>query len=61
MRSIRADIPIGIASGFIDERLLLQSKDAGVGELIVKTAEIGEFCEAIRRLANWTVEKRQSS
>jgi CheY-like chemotaxis protein len=51
VRAIRADIPVVIVSGFIDDRLLSQSKNAGVRELLVKTLDVTEFCEAIHRHA----------
>jgi two-component system cell cycle sensor histidine kinase/response regulator CckA len=51
VRDIRADLPVAIVSGFIDERLLAQAKDAGVRELIVKTVDVTEFCESVQRLA----------
>jgi CheY-like chemotaxis protein len=50
VRDIRADLPVGIVSGFIDERLLSQAKSVGVRELIVKAGDVKEFCEAIQRL-----------
>jgi len=51
IRKIRADLPVAIISGFIDETLLSQAKDAGVRELIVKTINVGGLSEAIERLA----------
>jgi CheY-like chemotaxis protein len=51
VRDIRADLPVAIVSGFIDERLLAQAKDAGVRELIVKTVDVTDFCESVQRLA----------
>ena len=51
VRDIRADLPVAIVSGFIDERLLAQAKEAGVRELIVKTVDVADFCESVHRLA----------
>jgi PAS domain S-box-containing protein len=51
VREIRADLPVAVASGFIDERLLAQAKEAGIRELIVKAVDVAEFCEAVERLA----------
>ncbi|APV49900.1 hypothetical protein BWI17_09515 [Betaproteobacteria bacterium GR16-43] len=51
VRAIRADLPVGIVSGFIDERLLAQARDAGACELIVKAFDIAEFGEALHRMA----------
>jgi CheY-like chemotaxis protein len=50
LRKIRADLPVAVVSGFIDERLLSQSKDAGVRELLVKASDPGEFCDAVDRM-----------
>ena len=55
VRDIRADLPVAIVSGFIDERLLSTSQSAGVRELIVKAINAGEFCDAIHRLATSVV------
>lgn len=56
VREIRADLPVAVASGFIDERLLSQAKDAGIRELIVKSVDVAEFCEAVERLAGTIVK-----
>ena len=52
VREIRPGLAVAIISGFIDERLLSQSKDAGVSELIVKANDTNELCDAIQRLVN---------
>ncbi|MEQ1518454.1 MAG: PAS domain S-box protein, partial [Usitatibacteraceae bacterium] len=52
IRSIRGDLPVAIASGFIDEELRAQSVAAGVSELIFKASSAEDFCEAFVRLAN---------
>ena len=52
VRDIRADLPVAIVSGFIDETLLSHAKAAGVRELIVKTVDVAEFCASIQRLAD---------
>ena len=51
VRSIRADLPVAIVSGFIDERLLSQAKNAGVQEVIVKAIDVNAYSDAIQRLA----------
>ena len=56
VRDIRADLPVAIVSGFIDETLLSYAKEAGVRELIVKTVDVAEFCGSIQRLADSVVE-----
>jgi len=61
VRKIRADLPVGVISGFIDERLLMQAKDAGVRELIVKAADAAEIGAAIRRLAESVAVRPTSS
>lgn len=49
--AIRADLPVAIASGFIDEVLRAQAAGAGVRELIFKAGKLEEFCEAFERVA----------
>jgi PAS domain S-box-containing protein len=51
IRDIRADLPVAIASGFIDETLRAEAGGAGVCELIFKATAVDEFCEAVQRLA----------
>ena len=60
VRAIRADLPVAVVSGFIDETLLSQAKDAGVKELIVKAINVGELCSAIQRLATPAPVTRQT-
>ncbi len=50
VRAIRADLPIGIASGFIDETLSAEAAGAGVQCLIFKATSVEEFCGAIEAL-----------
>lgn len=49
-RAIRADLPIGIASGFIDEALSAGAASVGVRSLIFKATSVEEFCAAIEAL-----------
>jgi PAS domain S-box-containing protein len=51
VHEIRADLPVAIASGFIDETLQAQAGGAGVRELIFKAHEVEDLCTAIARLA----------
>ena len=50
VRAIRPDLPVAIASGFIDEALSTQAADAGVRNLIFKAISVDEFCSAIAAL-----------
>lgn len=50
VRALRADLPVAIASGFIDETLREQAGGAGVRELIFKATEVAEFCAAVQRV-----------
>lgn len=52
IRSIRADLPVAVASGFVDEKLQAMSADAGVVEVIFKANVVEEFCDAVQRLVN---------
>ena len=50
VREIRADLPVALVSGFVDETLLAQAQAAGVRELIFKATDAQEFCAAILNL-----------
>ena len=50
VRAIREDLPVAVASGFIDEALRAQAGGAGVRELIFKANAVEDLCEAIARL-----------
>ncbi|AOW14952.1 hypothetical protein LPB72_12820 [Hydrogenophaga crassostreae] len=56
IRTIRADLPVAVASGFIDEVLQAQAGGAGVRELIFKAGAGEEFCAAFERLAETVKE-----
>lgn len=51
VREIRADLPVVVASGFIDENLRAQAGGAGVRELIFKANAVEDLCDAFVRLA----------
>jgi DNA-binding NarL/FixJ family response regulator len=59
VRAIRADLPVAIASGFIDEELQAQAAGAGVRELIFKADAAEDLCEAFVRLAQELGENRR--
>jgi CheY-like chemotaxis protein len=50
--AIRADLPVAIASGYIDEALRAAAAGAGVRELIFKANAVEDLCEAFARLAH---------
>jgi|GEM_PF-669928 len=54
IRTIRADLPVAVASGFVDEKLQTMSADAGVLEIISKANVVEELCDAVQRLLNRT-------
>jgi CheY-like chemotaxis protein len=58
VRTLRADLPVAVASGFIDEALHAQAAGAGARELIFKANAVEEFCEAFVRLARAAGHKR---
>jgi PAS domain S-box-containing protein len=45
-RALRPNLPVGIASGFLDERLREEASAAGVSHLIFKATAVDDFCEA---------------
>jgi PAS domain S-box-containing protein len=59
VRAIRADLPMAVASGFIDEELRAQADGAGVRELIFKANSAEDLSEAFARLARtvWNTSK----
>ncbi|MBI3376561.1 MAG: PAS domain S-box protein [Betaproteobacteria bacterium] len=61
VRAIRADLPVAVASGFIDEALRAQAGGTGVRELIFKADAVEEFCEVVQRLVRAVGEKSKSS
>jgi PAS domain S-box-containing protein len=52
LRSIRADLPVVLASGYITEELRQKAPAAGVRELIYKPNTVDDLCEAVARCAN---------
>ena len=50
VRSLRADLPVAVTSGFIDETLQAKAVAAGVCELIFKADTVQAFCDAVQRL-----------
>jgi CheY-like chemotaxis protein len=61
VRRIRADLPVEVASGFIDETLHAQAAAAGVRELIFKADDVETYCAAVGRLAQTAHEKPKTS
>ncbi len=51
VRALRTDLPVAIASGFIDEALTTQAAEVGVRDLIFKATAVDEFCATVQRLA----------
>ena len=51
-QEIRADLPVAIASGFIDETMRAEAAALGVRELIFKADAAEDLCDAFARLAN---------
>ena len=61
VRTIRADLPVAVASGFIDEELRAQAGGVGVRELIFKADAVEDFCVVVQRLAQTVAEKSKFS
>ena len=51
LREIRPDLPVVMASGYIDEELRAQAPAAGIRELIYKPDTVDDLCEAVARQA----------
>ena len=52
LKDIRADLPVIVASGCINEELRAKAPAAGVSELIYKPNTVDEPCDAVARFAN---------
>jgi len=50
VRQIRADLPVAVASGFIDEKLRNESSAAGIRELVYKSTAVDSFCDVVQRM-----------
>ncbi len=61
VRAIRPDLPVALASGFIDEELRAQAGAAGVRELVFKADTAEGLCEALARLARTVGDKPKVS
>ncbi|MBI3375300.1 MAG: response regulator [Betaproteobacteria bacterium] len=61
VRAIRGNLPVAVASGFIDQTLRSQAAGAGVRELIFKADAAEDLCEAFARLAQTAGAKSKSS
>ena len=61
VHAIRADLPVVVASGFVDEALQTQAQAAGVREVIFKAEAMDGFCEVIARVLNEAGNKSKTS
>lgn len=50
VRTIRVDLPVAVASGFIDATLRDNAELAGVREVLFKADDLDIFCTAVHRL-----------
>ena len=48
--SIRADLPLALASGYVTPEIEQEARQAGARELIYKPNDLDELCEAVARL-----------
>lgn len=51
LREIRADLPVALASGYIDEELHGKALATEIRTVIYKPGTVDELCEAVSRLA----------
>lgn len=49
--TIRPDLPVAVASGYISDELQAEAQAAGVTEVVFKTDAVEAFCEVVARLA----------
>jgi PAS domain S-box-containing protein len=50
VREIRSDLPVAVASGFIDEKLRTEFSEAGIRELVYKSTAVDSFCDVVQRM-----------
>ena len=50
IKRLRADLPVIIISGYVDEALKSMAHDGGAALVVSKTDDIGELCVALREL-----------
>lgn len=60
VRTIRADLPVAVASGFVDVALSENADQAGVWEVIFKADDLETFCAAVQRLIEGSGKASQS-
>ena len=51
VRLIRPDLRVAVASGYLSQDLKAKAQAAGVIDLIFKPDTVGEYCDAVERLA----------
>jgi PAS domain S-box-containing protein len=51
IRALRADLPVVVVSGFVDEELRAKAAGAGVREVLFKATELKDLCAVVQRLA----------
>ena len=51
VRTIRSDLPVAIATGFMDEKLRANAESVGVKEVVLKANDPEDLCDAFIRLA----------
>jgi PAS domain S-box-containing protein len=54
VRAIRADLPVAVATGFVDEALRALAAAAGVRELVFKADAAEDLCDSLARMARST-------
>ena len=52
LKQVRPDLPIAMASGYINDELREEAPAAGISELIYKPDTVDELCDAVARLAH---------
>lgn len=61
VRTIRADLPVAVASGFVDEALRENADKAGVRVVIFKADDLETFCAAVQRSVEGSGKASQSA
>lgn len=61
VRTIRADLPVAVASGFVDVALRENADQAGVRDVIFKADDLETLCAAVQRLIEGSGKASQSA
>ena len=57
--SIRADLPMALASGYVTPKIEQEARDAGARDLIHKPNDVDEMCETVAQLLGQSLNQEE--